>query len=269
MTDDSSPAATSGLDSSVPHSARIWNYWLGGKDNYEADRVAGDQFCAIFPGIVDIAQAGRAFLRRAVRYLAGEAGVRQFLDVGTGLPTMENTHQIAQQVAPQARIAYVDNDPLVLTHARALLTSAPEGVTDYIHADLYDAEAIAQQAAQILDLDRPVALMLMGILGHVPGNDTAKSVVRGLMDILPSGSFLAIYDSPDSSQDLVEALSGYNDTGAIPYYARPLDQIIALFDGLEMVPPGVVPCPQWRPDTDTVSAPAAVEGVVGGVGRKP
>src|SRR5947209_16685710 len=165
MTDASSapgtpdPAGT-GIDTAVPHSARIWNYWLGGKDNYAVDREAGDQFSAIYPGIVDIARADRAFLGRVVRYLAGEAGVRQFLDVGTGLPTADNTHQVAQRVAPESRIVYVDNDPLVLAHARALLTSSPEGATAYVDADLRDSDRIMSEAAGTLDFTQPIALML-------------------------------------------------------------------------------------------------------------
>src|SRR5712675_1219746 len=147
-----------GIDTSVPHSARIWNYWLGGTDNYPVDRAAGDQFSAIYPGIVDIARADRAFLGRVVRYLAGEAGVRQFLDVGTGLPTADNTHEVAQRTAPESRIVYVDNDPLVLTHARALLTSAPQGTTHYADTDMSDTDAVLSEAGRWLDLTKPVAL---------------------------------------------------------------------------------------------------------------
>src|SRR5438876_8267911 len=198
MTDDRSPAhgepgpdgpdATAGtaIDTSVPHSARIWNYWLGGKDNYAVDRAAGDAYVEVFPGIVDVARAGRAFLARAVRYLALEAGIRQFLDVGTGLPTADNTHQIAQRAAPESRIVYVDNDPLILAHARALLTSTPEGATDYIDADLHDPETILREAARTLDFTKPVALMLMGILGHVKDDDEVRSIIKRLMDALPS-----------------------------------------------------------------------------------
>src|SRR5947209_10872780 len=173
MTDASSapgtpdPAGT-GIDTAVPHSARIWNYWLGGKDNYAVDREAGDQFSAIYPGIVDIARADRAFLGRVVRYLAGEAGIRQFLDVGTGLPTADNTHQVAQRVAPESRIVYVDNDPLVLAHARALLTSAPGGVTSYIESDVRNTGEILGEAARTLDFGQPVALMMLGIMGQLP-----------------------------------------------------------------------------------------------------
>ena len=173
--------AGTGVDTTVPHSARIWNYWLGGKDNYPVDRAAGDQFSAIFPRIVDIARADRHFLGRVVRFLAGEAGVRQFLDVGSGLPTVDNTHQVAQRVVPQSRIVYVDNDPLVLTHARALLTSSPQGTTKYVDADMGDPAKVLQAAAKWLDLTQPVALTLMGVLGHVTDYAQARSIVAGLL----------------------------------------------------------------------------------------
>ncbi len=163
------------IDMTVPHSARIWNYWLGGKDNYPVDRAAGDQYREVFPGVIDVARASRQFLTRAVRYLAGEAGVRQFLDIGTGLPTVDNTHEVAQRVAPESRIVYVDNDPLVLTHARALLTSTPQGVTDYIDADLREPDKILEAAAKTLDFTQPIALMLMGIMGHIGDYDEARS----------------------------------------------------------------------------------------------
>src|SRR5262245_20405550 len=166
------------IDTSVPHSARIWNYWLGGKDNYAVDRAAGDQFSAIYPGIVDIARADRAFLGRVVRFLAGEAGVRQFLDVGTGLPTADNTHEVAQRVAPESQIVYVDNDPLVLTHARALLTSSPEGSTHYMDANMADPAKVLQEAGAFLDLAKPVGLTFMGVLGHVIDHDEARAIVN-------------------------------------------------------------------------------------------
>jgi hypothetical protein len=269
--EESHSEAQTGIDTSVPHSARIWNYWLGGKDNYPVDRDAGEQFRETFPEIVDVARASRQFLARAVRYLAGEAGIRQFLDVGTGLPTADNTHQVAQRVAPDARIVYVDNDPLVLTHARALLTSTPQGVTDYIHADLREPDKIVAAAAETLDFTRPVALMLMNILGHVGDYDEARSVVRRLLDALPSGSYLAHCDGTnvlDSGMD--EALRVYNQSGAVPYNARTPEQIAAFFEGLELVEPGVVSCPRWRPDPANGSGglPAELDEF-GGVGRKP
>src|SRR5262244_2815320 len=170
------------LDTTVSHSARIWNYWLGGKDNYAVDREAGDKVAAMLPSIVAQARADRAFLGRAIRYLAGEEGIRQFLDIGTGMPTSDNTHEVAQRVAPESRIVYVDNDPLVLAHARALLVSTAQGATDCIDADVREPDKILEHTAQTLDLTQPTALMLLGILGHVPDDDEAYSIVRRLMD---------------------------------------------------------------------------------------
>jgi S-adenosyl methyltransferase len=274
MTDSSSIAdqhPSPAIDTSVPQSARIWNYWLGGKDYFPIDRAAGDQYREVFPGIVDIARASRGFLTRAVRYLAGEAGLRQFLDIGTGLPTADNTHQVAQRLAPEARIVYVDNDPLVLTHARALLTSTPEGATDYIDADLRDPDKILEDAARTLDLGQPVALMLMGILGHIGDYDEARSIVRRLLASLPSGSYFALNDGTNViSKAFEEAQEGYNRSGAVPYHLRSPEQIAGFFDGLELVEPGVVSCPRWRPDPAGPGgdAPAEVDAF-GGVGRKP
>ena len=258
--------AGTGVDTTVPHSARIWNYWLGGKDNYPVDRAAGDQFSAIFPRIVDIARADRHFLGRVVRFLAGEAGVRQFLDVGSGLPTVDNTHQVAQRVVPQSRIVYVDNDPLVLTHARALLTSSPQGTTKYVDADMGDPAKVLQAAAKWLDLTQPVALTLMGVLGHVTDYAQARSIVAGLLDGLPSGSYLAINDSVNTSEALEEALRQYEASGAVPYRTRSLEQFTGFFDGLELVEPGVVLVADWRPDPGSVPGPEIPQ--VGAVGRK-
>ncbi|MEV7736514.1 SAM-dependent methyltransferase [Streptomyces sp. NPDC088921] len=255
------------IDTSVPQSARIWNYWLGGKDNYEVDRVAGDAFREIFPGIETGARAARYFLARAVRHLAGEEGVRQFLDIGTGLPNVDNTHQIAQRVAPESRIVYVDNDPLVLAHARALLTSTPEGVTNYVDADLRDPATILREAAKTLDFDKPVALMLMGILGHIEDHDEACSIVREMVAGLPSGSFLVQYDSTATSEAYVQAIQQYNEGGSIPYILRSPEQLARYFDGLELLEPGVASCSRWRPDTEALGLPAEVHQY-GGVARK-
>ncbi|HKB29536.1 MAG TPA: SAM-dependent methyltransferase, partial [Streptosporangiaceae bacterium] len=192
---DNSPASgqrPAKIDTTVPHSARVWNYWLGGKDHYPVDRDAGDQYRQIFPQIVDIARADRTFLGRAVRYLAGEAGIRQFLDIGTGLPTLDNTHEVAQRVAPQSRIVYVDNDPLVLVHARALLTSTPEGACNYIEADLREPDKILKAAAATLDLAQPVAITLLGILHFISDHDEAYQIVTRLVDAVPPGSYLAL-----------------------------------------------------------------------------
>jgi S-adenosyl methyltransferase len=260
------------IDTTVPHSARVWNYWLGGKDNYPIDRAAGDQFREVFPEIVDAARAARGFLTRAVGYLAGEAGIRQFLDIGTGLPTVDNTHQVAQRAAPESRIVYVDNDPLVLAHARALLTSTPEGATDYIDADLREPDKILAAAAATLDFSQPVALMLLGIVGHVGDYDEARSIVRRLLDPLPSGSYLALNDGTNVIHKAVveEAQERYNESGAIPYHPRSPGQIAGFFNGLELLEPGVVSCSRWRPDPadSTGGLPAEVD-MFGGVGRKP
>src|SRR5229473_2023354 len=189
MTDDRSAVpggleeldtAATGIDTTVPHSARIWNYWLDGKDNFAVDRAAGDAWLATFPGMRDVARASRGFLIRSIRYLAGEAGIRQFLDIGTGLPTADNTHQVAQRIAPEARIVYADNDPMVLAHARALLTSTPEGTTDYIHADMHDPGDIIAGARQTLDFDRPIAITMLGVLWHVMDDDDAYAIVNRL-----------------------------------------------------------------------------------------
>jgi O-methyltransferase involved in polyketide biosynthesis len=256
------------IDTSVPHSARIWNYWLGGKDNYLVDEQAGDAYSAVFPGIVTIARSSRAFLGRSIRYLVAEAGVRQFLDVGTGLPTVDNTHEVAQRIAPEARIVYVDNDPMVLAHARALLYSTPEGETAYVDASLFDPDRILAAAAETLDLTRPTALIFSGILGHVADYDKARSLVSGLMDALPSGSYLSINDgSRGTDPDYEQAQDAYNETGAMPYFLRPVDRIAAFFDGLDVVEPGVVSVPLWRPEkTETEPTPI---GQHGGLGRKP
>jgi O-methyltransferase involved in polyketide biosynthesis len=256
-----------GIDTSIPHSARIWNYWLGGKDNYPVDREEGERYRQVFPGIVDLARAYRHFLARTIRYLAGEEGIRQFLDIGTGLPTVDNTHELAQRIAPTARIVYVDNDPLVLAHARALLTSSPEGVTDYIDADLREPDKILETAAKTLDFSRPIALILSGVLGHVKDDAQPHAIVRSLVARLPQGSFMMLQDGTNTVDELNEAQEGYDDTGAVPYYLRTPEQIEAFFDGLEVVEPGVVPIHAWRPD------PAPAETVVevntyGGVGRK-
>jgi S-adenosyl methyltransferase len=257
------------IDTTVPHSARIWNYWLGGKDHYPVDRAAGDAYVKTFPGIVTIARTSRVFLARAVRYLAAEAGIRQFLDIGTGLPTHDNTHEVAQRVAPDCRIVYVDNDPLVLVHARALLTSSPEGACDYIDADLRDPAAILSAAARTLDLTRPVALMLMQILGHITDDDQANAIVRQLVAALPPGSYLVISDGTNvGSEELNAALRRYSETGAVPYRIRGPQQIARFFDGQELLEPGVVPCLQWRPDAASLFPAPDVE-TLGAIGRKP
>jgi hypothetical protein len=255
------------IDTTVPHSARVWNYWLGGRDNYPVDQEVGDHFREVFPGIVDLARTSRAFLARAVRYLAGDAGVRQFLDVGTGLPTVDNTHEVAQRVAPDSRIVYVDNDPLVLAHAHALLTSTPEGVTTYIDTDLHDPATILAEASKTLDLDKPVALVMMQTLGHVQDYDEALSIVRRIMEGLPPGSYFAMNDSVDDPQNL-EATGKYNASGAAPYRLHTEDEIAHYFDGLELVDPGIVSVSSWRPEALPFGSPPDVPALCG-VARKP
>jgi hypothetical protein len=255
------------FDTGSPHSARVWNYWLGGKDNYPVDQEVGEAFRRSFPGIVDLARDSRAFLARTVTHLARDVGIRQFLDIGTGLPTADNTHQIAQRAAPTSRIVYVDNDPLVLAHARALLVSTDDGVTDYIHADLNDPETILRKARDTLDLTRPVALTLMQVIGHVSTYGKARSIVDRLMEALPPGSHLVLNDSVDTHEGNAEATRLYNESGAAPYHLRSEEEITGFFDGLELLEPGVVPLARWRP------APEAARGgeviARGGVGRKP
>jgi len=270
MTNDPTPQhASPKIDTTVPNSARVWNYWLGGKDNYQVDREAAEEYVKTFPGIVEIARTSRYFMVRAVRFLAGEQGVRQFLDVGTGLPTVDNTHEVAQRVAPEARVAYVDNDALVLAHARALLTSSPHGRTDYIDANMREPAKILAAAAETLDLTRPVALMLIQVLGHVAVDDEVESIVRGLLAGLAPGSYMVISDGVDvANEQLAAALRSYNDSGAAAYRLRFPDQIAALFNGLEIVEPGVVRVSRWRPEIEPLSPPADVE-TLGAVGRKP
>jgi hypothetical protein len=259
--------AGTGIDTTVPHSARIWNYWLGGKDNYAVDREAGDQYKEIFPGIAVVARTSRAWLTRAVRYLAAEAGMRQFLDIGTGLPTADNTHQVAQRVAPESKIVYVDNDPLVLAHARALLTSSPEGATHYVDANMGDPETVLREAAKWLDLTQPVGLTFMGVLGHVTDHAEARALVTGLLGGLSSGSYLAINDSVNTSEALEEALRTYEASGAVPYRTRSVEQFASYFDGLELVEPGVVLVADWHPDPGADRGPEIPQ--MGAVGRKP
>ncbi|MDT0268413.1 SAM-dependent methyltransferase [Streptomyces sp. DSM 44915] len=272
MTDDPSTArdrTVSKIDTSVPHSARIWNYWLGGSDNYEVDRIAGDQYREAFPGIVDVARASRQFLVRSIRYLARDAGVRQFLDVGTGLPTVDNTHQVAQRINPEARIVYVDHDPLVLLHANALLTSTDEGHTAYLAAELHEPERILAAAADHLDLDQPVGLILSGILGHVDTYQEAHALVRRLLDGVAPGSHLSLNEGTDTDPAYCAAQAVYNDSGAIPYRLRTMDEIRGYFEGLELVDPGVVSVPRWRPDLASAGHGRREVGQAGGVGRKP
>ena len=253
------------LNTTVPHSARIWNYWLGGKDNYAIDRQVGEHVAHMLPSIVAQARADRAFLHRAVHHLAGEEHIRQFLDVGTGLPTADNTHEVAQRVAPECRIVYVDNDPLVLVHARALLTSTPEGVCDYVAEDLRDPGAILSAAARTLDFTQPVALMLLGILHHITSDDEAYAIVGRLVRALPPGSYVAINHATDAVHGAAsrEAVAYWNQHGTPPITLRSPAEIAQFFDGLELAEPGVVSCSRWRPDHTPWGLPDEVDEFCG------
>ncbi|MFB4309772.1 SAM-dependent methyltransferase [Actinomadura sp. GTD37] len=249
-------AADDGIRADRPVSARVWDYWLGGKDHYEVDRQAGERVARQVPGIVAAARTDRLFLGRCVRHLAGEAGVRQFLDIGTGLPSADNTHEIAQRVAPESRIVYVDNDPLVLVHARALLTSSPEGATDYIDADVHDPERILDEAAATLDFGRPVALMMLALLHLVTDDREVRAILDRLVGALAPGSFVALSHACLDVDVTHTAVKAWNESGTPhPLKARTSAEIEALFDGLELVEPGIVSCSQWRPEPNPWGEP--------------
>jgi hypothetical protein len=268
--DDPAADTTTGeslsFDTSVAHPARIYNYWLGGKDNYEADREAAEQAIAVTPDILPGVRANRAFLRRAVEFVAGQ-GIRQFLDIGTGLPTADNTHEVAQGIAPESRIVYVDNDPIVLAHARALLTSTPEGATAYVDADARDTAKILEAAAEVLDFSQPIAVMSLLVLQYVPDEDRPHEIVSRLMDAVPSGSYLTISDTTTDidTERVTASTAGLNARlGPAQSTLRSRAQIARYFDGLELVEPGIVPMPQWR----TLPNPLVIP-VFAGLGRKP
>jgi hypothetical protein len=258
------------LDTTVAHSARVWNYLLGGKDNFAADREAADYAVKLMPELVLSARANRQFLGRAVRFLANECRIRQFLDVGTGLPTADNTHEVAQTAAPDARVVYVDNDPLVLAHARALLTSSPEGATDYIEADVRDPQAILEAAASTLDFTRPIGVVLSGIINFITDDATAQTVVDQFVGAVPSGSYLLIsHPTTEVNGEAVEeSMRQWNQSGAAPIRTRTLEGIRGFFDGLEVLDPGVVTCTAWRPDPRQPGITEVVSEFVA-VGRKP
>jgi hypothetical protein len=258
-----------GFDARVAHPARVYDYWLGGKDNFEADRIAGEATIAAYPAIRASARANRAFLVRSVRYLAAEAGLRQFLDIGTGLPTANNTHEVAQSAAPESRIVYVDNDPLVLSHARALLTSSPEGVTAYLEADLRDTDRILELAAEVLDFTRPVAIMLLAILHYIPDLDEAQRIVARLVSAVPSGSYLVISHAasdidPAEMAEMIRRMNEHLAEGN--HVGRPREVVAKFFDGLDLMEPGVVKVTEWRP-ASAVEA-AGPTSLWGGMGRK-
>jgi S-adenosyl methyltransferase len=257
------------IDTTVAHPARVYNYWLGGKDNYPADRVAAEAVIRTRPEIITGVRANRAFLGRVVRYVAREAGIRQFLDVGTGIPAANNTHEVAQAVAPESRIVYVDNDPIVLTHARALLTSTREGATAYLDVDLRDPEKILTEAAGTLDFTRPVAVILLAILQLIPDSEEPAGIVRRLTAAAAPGSYLAIsHMTADGAPDQVaRAVAVYNAAAPIPVTARTHAEVSSFFDGLELVRPGVVFLPEWHPDGLTQGTGKV--DLYGGVARKP
>jgi hypothetical protein len=259
------------LDQSRPHSARVWDYWLGGKSNYQVDRAVADQIEQVVPDAAEAARADRGFLMRSVRHLTTEAGVRQFLDLGAGLPTNHNTHEVAQHLAPESRVVYVDNDPLVLRYAEALLTSDPQGATQYVDADVRDVEPILEAARATLDFSRPVAVMMLGIVQFIVDDAQAREVVGRFLDEVPAGSYLALaHPVKGVSGEVDRALQMWNDEGVDPQTLRSTDDVAGYFDGLEILAPGVVPCAAWRPDDADLGGDRTVAPWrVCAVGRKP
>jgi hypothetical protein len=246
------------FDTSVPHIARVYNYWLGGKDHFAADRELAERFIKADPEVIAGVRANRAFLGRAVHFLATKARLRQFLDIGTGIPTANNTHEVAQRAAPGSRVVYVDNDPIVLAHARALLTSDPDGVTDYVDADLRNTGAILAQAARTLDFGRPVAVMLAGILQCIPDEDDPRGIVAALMDGVPPGSYLAISHPADDVHAEARAGAAVLSEGlASPVTFRTRAAIARFFGGLELIEPGLVSTSQWRSGAGADTRPLA------------
>jgi S-adenosyl methyltransferase len=258
------------LDPSVAHIARVYDYWLGGKDNYAADREGAEHVIAAYPTILASVRAQRAFLGRAVQYLAADAGIRQFLDIGTGLPSANNTHEVAQREAPESRIVYVDKDPIVLAHARALLTSTPAGATAYIDADLRDTGKVLQKAGDTLDFGRPVAVMLVGILHCIPNEDDPPGIVAQLLGAVPSGSYLVVaHPAKDiHATQIGDAAMRLNRLMSEPVTLRTHAEVCRFFEGLEMVEPGVVQLHRWRTGTAGVSPDHDLANY-GAVGRKP
>jgi S-adenosyl methyltransferase len=263
----SEPNLEGALDTSVAHPARVYDYWLGGKDNFAADREAAEQVIAANPTVLPGVRANRAFLGRAVRYLAGEAGIRQFLDLGTGLPTAQNTHQVAQSVAPDARIVYVDNDPLVLAYARALLTGSAEGATAYVEADVRDTDKVLAAAEEMLDFSKPVAVMALMVLQYVPDADDPWGIISRMLAGLTAGSYLTASDTVrDIDTDRVtEGTARLNARmGPTQLTLRTRPDFERFFGGLEMVEPGIVPLPEWRGPGSEHPIPCYA-----GMGRKP
>jgi len=258
-----------GINLSVPHPARVYDYFLDGKENFAADRIAAEAGIKAFPKTAESASASRAFLRRVVRFLTAEAGIRQFLDIGTGLPSGENVHQVAQSLAPDARIVYADNDPIVLAHAHALLKGNPEGAVAYLDADLRDPEKILGDAARTLDFTKPVGLLLLGILHNVGDQDDPRGIVRQLVQAIPAGSYLAIsHLTADIYPEVADFAAALNERQLdAPLVLRDHAQVSGFFEGLDLVEPGVVQISKWRPQTEAESAAAAA--LWGGAARKP
>ena len=244
------PLAQTADNPNVPNPARVYDALLGGKDNYAADRAVADKLAAAKPALRPNVRANRAYLGRVVRYLATEAGIRQFLDLGTGLPSLDNTHEVAQGAARDSRIVYVDNDPVVLAHARALLVSTPEGATAYLQADIRDPTAVLAEAAATLDFGQPVAIMLLGVLYMIPDADRPYDVVRDYLDAVVPGSYLAI-SHPASDVDAeaaAQAAREYDNSLPTTQTNRTRAQVTEFFDGLELLPPGIVQLNNWRPE---------------------
>jgi hypothetical protein len=261
-------AAWKRVDTTKPHSPRVWDYLLGGTNNYPADREAGETLLRLFPAFAQVARTQRRFLGRAIRFLAGKAEIRQFLDIGAGLPTASNTHEVAQAIAPDARVVYVDNDPLVLLHARSLLAGAAEGAASYLDADVRTPDRILEGAAQALDLSQPVGLIMLSIVGQLSDTtDDPKRIVDRLLAGLAPGSYLALSDGTNVNPALVTAVDSYNARAAFPYHLRSPEAIAALFEGLDLVEPGVVATPHWRAGLDD-PLPSELPNAMCGVARK-
>jgi hypothetical protein len=273
MTDRKAGAMAGRIDTSRAHPARVYDYMLGGKDNFAADREAAHKLLEFLPAARTVARENRAFLGRVVRYLVTEAGIRQFLDIGTGLPSANNVHEVAQGIAPECRVLYVDNDPLVLAHARALLTSKPEGRTAYLEADLREPERILSDllTREILDFSQPIALMLVSVLHFFPDEENPARLVATLVDALPPGSYLAAsHGTADffGREVAAQGARAYAQRG-VASVDRSADEFAELaFRGLTMVDPGLVPVSEWRPDTDGPRPLPAEVSMYGGVGRK-
>ena len=259
------------LRTDVPHPARIYDFLLGGKDHFPVDRDASVEITRVWPNLPRSMRANRSFMQRVTRYLAAEQGIRQFLDIGTGLPTSPNLHEVAQAVDPSARVAYVDNDPMVLVHARALLTSTPEGRTAYIDADLHDPQAILNAPAlrATLDLDRPIALSLIAVLQFITDEDEAHAIIDGLMKHLVPGSFLALstVTADSAPEEVTRGIAAYEARG-IPERIRDRAEVELLFGGLEPVDPGVCLVHRWHPDADAEAPLDEHVHMHGGVARK-